>query len=84
MKFIREKGHERVFHELPFNSRRKNFQKNVGRFFNHDPLRARKLLIHRKEINKLRVSTEKKGLTIVPLSISSRNSVYEATASSSK
>ena len=43
--------------------------KNVGRFFNHDPLRARKLLIHRKEINKLRVSSEKKGLTIVPLSI---------------
>ena len=34
VKFIREKGHERVFHELPFNSRRKNFQKNVGRFFN--------------------------------------------------
>ena len=43
--------------------------KNVGTFFNHDPLRARKLLIHRKEINKLRVSIEKKGLTIVPLSI---------------
>ena len=34
VKFIREKGHERVFHELLFNSRRKNFQKNVGRFIN--------------------------------------------------
>ena len=34
VKFLREKGHERVFHELPFNSRRKNFQKNVGRLFN--------------------------------------------------
>ena len=34
VKFIRGKGHERVFYELPLNSRRKNFQKNVGRFFN--------------------------------------------------
>ena len=43
--------------------------KNVGLFFNHDPLRARKLLIHRKEINKLKSGTEKKGLTVIPISI---------------
>ncbi len=43
--------------------------KNVGTFFNHDPLRNRKLLLHKKEINKLRSNTEKKGLTIIPLSI---------------
>ena len=43
--------------------------KNVGAYFNHDPLRERKLLVHKKEILKLRNSAEKKGLTIIPLSI---------------
>ena len=43
--------------------------KNVGSFFNHDPLRNRKLLLHKKEIMKLKANTEKKGLTIIPLSI---------------
>ena len=43
--------------------------KNVGSFFNHDPLRSRKLLLHKKEIIKLKSNTEKKGLTIIPLSI---------------
>ena len=43
--------------------------KNVGSFFNHDPLRNRKLLLHRNEIMKLKSNSEKKGLTIIPLSI---------------
>ena len=43
--------------------------KNVGSFFNHDPLRNRKLLLHKKEIMKLQSNTERKGLTIIPLSI---------------
>ena len=43
--------------------------KNVGPFFNHDPLRNRKLLLHKKEIKSLKSKTEKKGLTIIPLSI---------------
>ena len=43
--------------------------KNVGTFFNHDPLRQRKLLIHKREIKKLKINAEKKGLTIIPLSI---------------
>ena len=43
--------------------------KNVGSFFNHDPLRNRKLLLHKKEITRLKSNTEKKGMTIVPLSI---------------
>ena len=43
--------------------------KNVGSFFNHDPLRNRKLLLHKKEIIKLKSHTEKKGMTIVPLSL---------------
>jgi SsrA-binding protein len=40
-----------------------------GNLSNHDPLRKRKLLLHRKEINKLMGKTQLKGLTIVPLRI---------------
>ena len=43
--------------------------KNVGSFFNHDPLRNRKLLLHKKEIIKIKSNTEKKGMTIIPLSL---------------
>jgi len=35
----------------------------------HEPLRERKLLLHRKEINKLVKGTKEKGLTIIPLCI---------------
>jgi len=34
---------------------------------NHDPRRDRKLLMHRKEINRLDAKVQAKGLTIVPL-----------------
>ena len=40
-----------------------------GNRFNHDPLRARKLLLHKKEIQKLTGQTSEKGITIVPLKI---------------
>jgi len=40
-----------------------------GNIFNKDPLRDRKLLLHRKEINKLLALTAQKGLTVVPLSV---------------
>lgn len=36
---------------------------------NHDPRRRRKLLLHRREIDKLEQRVREKGLTIVPLSI---------------
>ncbi|MDJ0589730.1 MAG: SsrA-binding protein SmpB [Pleurocapsa sp. MO_226.B13] len=39
----------------------------TGNYFNHEPLRIRKLLLHRQEINKLIGQTEQKGLTLVPL-----------------
>jgi SsrA-binding protein len=38
-----------------------------GNYLNHDPLRPRKLLLHRKEIDKLQGQTQLKGLTLVPL-----------------
>jgi len=37
-----------------------------GNLMNHAPVRKRKLLLHRSEIEKLRVETREKGLTIVP------------------
>jgi SsrA-binding protein len=40
---------------------------------NHDPRRARKLLLHGREIAKLDTKTREKGLTIVPLAIYFRN-----------
>lgn len=40
---------------------------NTGNFFNHEPRRTRKLLLHRREINKLIGQVEQKGLTLVPL-----------------
>ena len=40
-----------------------------GNIYNHDPLRPRKLLMHRREIERLRRSIEEKSLTIVPLSV---------------
>lgn len=40
-----------------------------GNIMNHDPLRARKLLLHKKEINKLLGRTQQKGLTLIPLRI---------------
>jgi SsrA-binding protein len=40
-----------------------------GNLMNHDPIRTRKLLLHRKEINKLLGKTQQKGLTMIPLRI---------------
>ena len=37
--------------------------------FNHEPKRARKLLLHRHEIDELLGKTKAKGLTLVPLAI---------------
>ncbi len=40
-----------------------------GNIMNHDPIRVRKLLLHKKEINKLLGKTQQKGLTLIPLRI---------------
>jgi SsrA-binding protein len=41
----------------------------AGNRHNHDPLRTRKLLLHRREIRRLIGSVEQKGWTIVPLEL---------------
>ena len=40
-----------------------------GNRFNHEPLRPRKLLLHRREIKRLRPKVVQRGQTLVPLSI---------------
>ncbi|GER86653.1 SsrA-binding protein [Dictyobacter vulcani] len=40
-----------------------------GNRYNHDPMRSRKLLLHRREINQLLNRVATKGLTLVPLKI---------------
>ncbi len=37
-----------------------------GNIFNHEPLRTRKLLLHKKQIKKLQKEVKENGLTIVP------------------
>lgn len=41
----------------------------ASKVFNHDPTRRRKLLLHRREINRLRGTIEQKGLTMIPLKL---------------
>jgi len=40
-----------------------------GTWTNHEPRRTRKLLLHRKEIDRLASSIKERGLTLVPLSL---------------
>ena len=40
-----------------------------GTWTNHEPRRTRKLLLHRKEIDKLASSVQERGLTLIPLSL---------------
>ncbi|GAB3401549.1 SsrA-binding protein [Flindersiella endophytica] len=40
-----------------------------GTWTNHSARRSRKLLLHRKEIDRLQSATQEKGLTLVPLSL---------------
>ncbi|MFZ2657565.1 MAG: SsrA-binding protein SmpB [Victivallales bacterium] len=44
-----------------------------GNIFNHEPLRKRKLLLHKREIRKLVQATREKGNTIIPLKVYLKN-----------
>ena len=46
-----------------------------GNIFNRDPIRVRKLLIHKKEINRLLGKVKQDGLTLIPLSIYFKGSI---------
>lgn len=48
-----------------------------GNIFNKDPLRVRKLLLHKYEINKLIGYIQQKGYTLVPLSVYLKGSIIK-------
>lgn len=41
----------------------------AGRFFQHEPRRKRRLLMHQKELHKLAIAVERQGMTLIPLEI---------------
>jgi len=44
-----------------------------GNRFNHDPLRTRRLLLHKNEIIRLKGQTERKGMALIPLKLYLKN-----------
>lgn len=48
-----------------------------GNIFNKDPLRVRKLLLHRSEINKMEGKIAEKGFTLVPLRVYFKGSLVK-------
>lgn len=48
-----------------------------GNRFNEDPIRRRKLLLNRREINKIVGKINEKGYTLIPLSVNLRNGLIK-------
>ena len=48
-----------------------------GNIFNKDPLRVRKLLLHKKEINKILGKIKEQGITLVPLKVYFKDSLVK-------
>ena len=48
-----------------------------GNIFNRDPVRSRRLLMHKREILKLYGRIKQEGLTLIPLSVYFRNSIVK-------
>lgn len=61
--YIMIEGHEMFVYGMNISPYEK------GNIFNKDPLRPRKLLLHKEEINKLAGKASEKGFTIVPLKV---------------
>ncbi|MDR0446725.1 MAG: SsrA-binding protein SmpB [Oscillospiraceae bacterium] len=49
-----------------------------GNIFNRDPMRPKRLLMHRREITKLRARVQQEGLTLIPLSLYFKDSLVKA------
>ena len=48
-----------------------------GNIFNRDPMRPKRLLMHRKEINRLHAKIQQDGLTLIPLSVYLKDSLVK-------
>ncbi len=67
--FIREKNGELFIYGMHISPYEK------GNIFNRDPLRIRKLLLHKKEIRKIALDAQRDGYTIVPLKVYFKDSL---------
>jgi SsrA-binding protein len=50
---------------------------HAGSYLNHDALRDRRLLLHRREIDKLAGRTQEKGVTLIPLRLYVKNNLIK-------
>ena len=56
-----------------------------GSYLNHDPKRDKKLLLHKRELNRLKSKLDEKGLTIVPIKLyPNNNGIYKIEAGLAK
>ncbi len=69
--FIREEKGEMYIYGMHISPYEK------GNIFNRDPLRTRKLLLHRTEIRKIAGQVAQKGYTLVPLQVYFKNSMIK-------
>lgn len=69
--FVRIEGNEVCIYNMHISPYEK------GNIFNKDPLRVKKLLLHRFEINKLSGKMAEKGYTIVPLQVYFKGSLVK-------
>ncbi len=65
--FIRARNGEAFLHNVHISPYEQ------GNIFNHDPLRTRKLLLHKKQIVRLENELKNTGITVVPLKVYIRN-----------
>jgi len=56
------------FHISPFKQ---------GSYNNHEPMRKRKLLLHKRELKKVKIQAEQKGYTLIPLSVYLKGSLIK-------
>ncbi len=52
-------------------------QYKEGNIFNHEESRSRKLLLHKKEIKKIKESLEEKGLTLIPIKLYFKDNILK-------
>ncbi len=69
--FIREKNGELLVYGMNISPYEK------GNIFNRDPLRIRKLLLHKDEIRKITAYTMQQGCTIIPLKVYFKGSLVK-------
>lgn len=69
--FVREKGGEMLIYGMNISPYEK------GNIFNRDPLRIRKLLLHKKEIRRIASDAQRAGYTVIPLRVYFKDSLVK-------